>query len=297
MSTAELLKGQVVEIRHQKDNGWGICYVMVAGKPVSVVGVLPTNLQEDDVIEVVGNTKEHPVYGLQFNVQQVTKHMSTAPGAIEDWLTSNLPNIGPVRAKALLDRFGTGLWGIIERDPKQLLKVNGITEERVAEIVKAYGSVSDEREVTIWLLELGLDAKHAAAAIRSFGVEYVREQVEDNPYALDVVRGLFFEKIDAIALDKLKYPRGGAGRIQAYMRVVMNQALMNGDCYMVRHTLLQEVSSTLRVEMAIVDTVLAAGVPGLCVRDGKKVLLEDIDADEAEVASVIGELLSYRSVT
>jgi len=294
--TADLLKGQVIEIRHQKENGWGICYVLVGRKPVSVVGVLPVDLQVDDMLEVVGNLKEHPTYGEQFNVQQVTKHMASSPTAIADWLQANLPHIGEVRAKALMKHFGSSLWSAIERDPKQLLVVNGITEERVAEIVKAYGAVSNEREITIWLLELGLTAKHAAAAIRAFGAEHVQKQVTENPYVLDNVRGLFFEQIDEIALKSLKYPRGGPHRIHAFVRVVLNQALMNGDCYMVKHTLIQEVVSTLKVDASVVEAAFTVGVRGVCVRDNKKVLLEDIDADEADVARSIQELLQHREV-
>lgn len=285
----DLIKGTVAGIRLQKPNGWTIASLAVNRDFIPIVGVLPADLMADDVLEVAGGFKQHAAYGKQFEVSSVISHLSSTRDGIFEWIQLRLPNIGPVRAKALLDRFGSHLWGVIERNPKALLVIDGITEERVAEIVKAYNAVSAERESMIWLINLGLNTKQAAEVLK-LRLSDLQVDLAEDPYLLASCRNISFEDADRVAINKLKYPKTGQKRVFNFTRAILNKALQDGDCYQIRHSVVVSVATAMQVPQSVVKEAWHNGCPGV-VFHGKKLLLEDIDADEAIVAGAVRELL------
>ncbi len=264
------IRGEVTKWRAFNE-GWGVGSVRNdAGELVAFTGKLLARI--GDTVELEGTWQDHDKYGRQFKVRACTVARADSAAGIVAWLSSTLPNVGPGRAQALVDRFGVELWSVIETRPHELAEVNGITEERVAEIVAAYNDHRAERDHMIRLRGWGLTDSQIArcrevdawrernAHGRPVPIAVVVERVHANPYELcQHVYGFGFVRADKVA-QRAGIAHDAPERIVAGVEHVLEEAAGAGDCFLWGAELQRRAAKLLDVPPA----TIATGIRSTC---------------------------------
>jgi len=289
------LRGKLSSFRSRTADGWGtgILETDVAGD-VAVTGKLPS-IQPGDTVEVEGRWKAHPRYGDQFQVlSAVACEPQGAEGRVA-WLAERLPNIGPQRARALVDAFGDKLWETIEEQPDWLASVNGITVAMARDIAEVYSRHKGERDAMIRLREWGLTNSQVGRCVDYWGcLDAVIRALSEDPYDLCVhIYGFGFVRADAIAR-KMGVPREAPTRIRACLDYVLADAQQAGHCYMSGKRLQEAAAQVLGIDKGVVGQhMLDSAGSGRLVRRGWRWYSRHIDMAEATCAdrlrAMIGE--------
>lgn len=276
-----ILRGYIA--LHVRRDEWclGTLYAPGSDKGTRVAGLVPANIEEGDLVELMGAMQVHPKYGPQFKIEAVIAHLPGDARGIAEWLIDRFPQIGPQRAQEVVQRFGNKLWTVLEEKPQMLLEIQGINQVRLDEILSAYRAFETERETAIALVKLGLSITEAGKAIRLWGTVNVMGQLEANPYSLFFHVSMSFEAVDKIALKHFNVALDDPRRVGACITHKLHKALENGDCCMIKHTLVQAVHGDLRLPYNDV----AAQLENFTAVYDKQVMPRDIDQVERNCAS------------
>ena len=147
-----------------------------------------------------GKFTVHPKYGEQFSFASYEEVMPEGADAILEFLSAgNIRGIGPVTAKAIVETFGDEALTVIEETPEKLLQVNGIGAKTLAKITESFDESREFANTSIELRELGIEMSEAVRVYKIYGKDSVRI-VKENPYVLaEDIRGINFNRADAIA--------------------------------------------------------------------------------------------------
>ncbi|MDP2726995.1 MAG: ATP-dependent RecD-like DNA helicase, partial [Dehalococcoidia bacterium] len=194
------IRGEVESIHVTKDEGrWCVfLFHQDTGDRVNVVGSFP-DLRESSAMEITGKWARHPKYGRQMKAVSYVLVVPTSKDGIRAYLDWALPQIGPQRARRMVEEFGEETLSVLENTPEKLLIIPGITEARLQDICKSWKEGAPRREAYIYLARFGLTQAMTEGVIEYFGAKTV-EIVKKDPYVLTEVSGLGFNKVDEIAL-------------------------------------------------------------------------------------------------
>lgn len=291
----QTIVGEVTSWRAVRD-GWGFGSLRptdrTATTDVAFTGSVLARV--GDTVELVGVWTDHATYGRQFKVRSCTVARPDSADGIVAWLTSTLPSIGPTRARALVDRFGSELWAVIETRPGDLTEVDGITTARVEDIVRAYHAARADRDHMILLRGWGLTDSQIARCKDVWGdLGAVVDHVHANPYDLaEHVTGFGFLRADKVAR-KAGVAVDAPARIVAGVVHVLESAVAAGDCFLWGAELQRRAVKLLEVTSAVV----AEGIRTACtnwrvVGVRARYYVPRIDAAEASCASNLGGLIA-----
>jgi exodeoxyribonuclease V alpha subunit len=176
------MKGEISQISSKFwRGGWGHGRLRPSrGEEVRITGCLE-GVSVGAYVTLVGKWKEHSKYGTSFEVETLVEEDPVSERGIQRWIIERLPQIGPVRAGDLAKRFGSRLWEVIEHEPHLLLAVNGLTAERVTELVQVYETFKVEGKALIPFYSLGLTRREAKAAKKG-GLE--ADAITQDPFVL-----------------------------------------------------------------------------------------------------------------
>lgn len=295
MATFETIVGEVEELRILGRDFFGSAKVRPGkGPAIAVVGKL-LGVQPGDSVEVVGCWATHDKYGRQFKVRSMKTLVPRDASGVVAWLASRLPQLGPNRARALVEHLGVeGVWHVIENEPDRLLEVHGITPARRDEIVRAYHEHRAERDRIVRFKTWGLTDSQIAKVLDQWG-DKAEKMLRENPFALIAdVHGFGFARADAVA-QRMGLAPDSPARIRAGLVDVMRQALEAGHCYVPRPALVSMASRLLGLPADPVWAELRkAGTEQRFVGVGKGdgIALPDIARAEASVASWVRSMVA-----
>lgn len=154
------------------------------------------------------------------------------------------------KADLLYDTFGDDCLDIVTEHPEQVAKLKGIglkTAERWSFELK---KILSKRETTLQLLEYGLTHKQALKLIEIYSTSIVKK-IKVNPYFLiDEVKGFGFLTCDKLALNIGIVP-DDEFRIQAGVVYVLQQAAMEGHCYLPYENVLSSLKQLLTIRLSL----------------------------------------------
>ncbi|MBE9215036.1 ATP-dependent RecD-like DNA helicase [Plectonema cf. radiosum LEGE 06105] len=205
-------------------------------------------IQPGQTLQLNGFWREHPQYGLQF---QVTNYKETKPATItgiEKYLGSGLiKGVGPVTAKRIVAHFGTETLDIIDNQIERLQEVNGIAKKRIAMIQKAWKEQRAIKEVMVFLQSHGVSTTYAVKIYKHYG-DLAINKVNENPYQLATdIYGIGFLTADKIARN-LGVPPDSEFRYKAGIIHVLSEAADSGHCYLPQPELVQQLSEKLTTQ-------------------------------------------------
>lgn len=187
---------------------------------------------ENVEIEIEGKWKRSEKYGLQLGADWFRILVPKSPEGIIGYLSSDLiKGIGPVMAREIVKRFGTDTFRVMEQEPEKLLKVKGITEQRLQTIMESYQESSGIRELMSYLAPYHVTPKKAEKIRQHFGLEAIAI-LQENPYRLCEIKGFGFITVDPIARASKKLDPDNCERIKASIQYVLQKGSEEGHLYL-----------------------------------------------------------------
>jgi exodeoxyribonuclease V alpha subunit len=268
---------------------------------VTVVGTL-FPVSEGEEIKVFGRWKNHPRYGLQFQIDHWEKVEPATLEGIEKYLGSGLiKGIGPSYAKRLVSTFGLDTLRVLSEEPLRILEVDGIGEVRARRIMQAWQEQRGMQDVMVFLQGHGVGAALSLRIFRALGSETI-SRVKANPYVLaQEVHGIGFLLADRIA--------GSIGirgdfplRVQAGVLHVLRESADHGHCFLALPALVKnacallgiaEEATSIAIEKLTSENEVILQSPG--GETGDRIYLAELYDAEQRVAAAIERLLSTSS--
>lgn len=293
----EAINGELVAHRVVGEDFYSIATLKTAAGAVPVVGKL-LGAQLGDSLEVEGTWTTHAKFGRQFRARACRVTVPQSDNGAISWLAMRLPNVGTARARAMLDHFGgaPALWHAIESSPERLAEVDGVTAERVEEIVNAYRRFRGERDRMIRFRSWGMAENQIARMLAVWGDD-AEDKLRENPYALaELVDGFGFLRADAIA-QRMGIAPDAVPRIECGLRHTMEQATGHGHVFVATGKLVAlAAEKVLRIDGDTVALHLAIMKKrGDFVQHGSRTFTRRLDEFESRCADSIRALLAQRT--
>lgn len=216
------------KVMRQNKNSYGI---------FQAVGVeLPTS--DGLEVELDGKWVEGK-YGLQYDVSYFSINTPTTEEGIKAYLSSNLiKGIGPVTAENIVEKFGKKTFYVLDHTPEQLLKVRGITESKLQEILDGYKKSTAIRDLMVYMAPLGITPRKLAMIQEHFG-SAAASIVKENPFRLCEIKGFGFLTVDPIAVKAKNFKAEDPLRIKAAIDHIMTEAQGNGHLFLTNQEILE----------------------------------------------------------
>lgn len=169
------------------------------GKTITFTGYFH-ELDEGDSYTFNGNEKEHPRYGLQFEVTSYEKLKPTDKDGIVAFLSSDLfPGIGKKLAASIVDTLGEQALDRILQEPSCLQLVPKLTAKKADTIYKILQKYDESHQVIVYLTELGFSMKDSLLIYHHY-LKQTMSIIECNIFQLvDDIEDISFLKIDQIS--------------------------------------------------------------------------------------------------
>lgn len=180
-------------------------------------------------IEVHGEFKSHPKYGMAFKADAHTFAYDKTAGSICLYIQSIAKWVGPQRSYAIAEKFGEDLQNIIENNPERLTEIEGIGEKVALSIADAWKLNTNMKDIQIFLHGLGLGVAKIRRIITMFGPD-TENILTENPWIL-CGHGFGFTTCDHIA-HKLGRDMKDPFRFRQYILYALNQVSSSGHLFL-----------------------------------------------------------------
>lgn len=167
--------------------------ITVSGK-FPIVGI-------GESLELEGEFKMHPEYGVQFVAESVRVESPVDEKAIVKYLSCGLiSGVGEVTANNIVKMFGEDTLKVIENEPAKLVSVRGISVKKANEIHNTYKDIKKMQEAVMFLQKYDISISTAVKIFDKY--KYRTEDVlTENPYKLiEDIDGIGFKTADKIAM-------------------------------------------------------------------------------------------------
>ena len=181
---------QIPEILRQKCEKKSSCEFVVTGYELPVYSGVN--------IKFIGEWIENK-YGVSFKAcsyEVVTPE--TEEGIYQYLSCGRIKGIGPVKARAIVDKFGKDSLKVIDEMPEKLLSIPGIGEKKMAMIVKSYQTNAHLSEAISFLSQFGISVDRITALYDYYGLD-IMNVLKSNPFSIMDVDGFGFNIADRIA--------------------------------------------------------------------------------------------------
>lgn len=164
--------------------------------------------------------------------------------------------VGPKTAEKIIKTFGQDTIYVLEKEPKRLSNIKGITEEKAIDISESFLQNKELWKIVGFLEEIGIAPSYAKRVYELYGINAV-DEIKNDPYRLiDVVRGISFKVIDEAAL-KIGVNQDDEQRIIYGIKYGLLLSSYNGHTCVIKSNLLDFVSSLLQISESTIDLFLS----------------------------------------
>jgi exodeoxyribonuclease V alpha subunit len=222
-----------------------------------VKGTAPP-LQINQEVTCKGDWKNDQKYGLQFQANSIIQHAPKTRSGMEQYLSSMVEGIGETLAKRIVETFGVNTLKIIKNDPKRLLEISGINEEKLENIIKVFKEQEAIREIIVFLGDHGITTNRALTIFKKYEHNAISE-ITKNPYCLIEIDGIGFKFADKLALS-LGIAEDSYFRITAGIEYILNNATNQGHCAMHLDELISEVEEQLSLYNTDSSTIIFSAI-------------------------------------
>ena len=158
-----------------------------------------------------------------------------------------LKGIGKKTAAAIVARFGSETFAVIENQPHRLTEIPGIGEKKAESVAEAFRSHREFAEITLYLQQFGINADYAMKLYRVYGADTIAA-VQENPYRLaEDLFGVGFKKADKIA-EKMGIARDDEHRIKSGIKYTLNYFAGEGNTFLPQNVLCEKAGGMLELE-------------------------------------------------
>jgi len=256
------------------ENGYTVLRLDTPGGTVTAAGSIP-GVSPGARVALTGAWSTHPQYGEQFKVEAFEVKPPSGADEIYRYLASGaIKNIGPSKARDIVEKFGGNALDVIENEPDKLSSIRGISLRSARMIGDGYRRQAGLRRLIDFFTKFGIKPLVATRVYKDYGDEAI-EAVRDNPYIIAAeAYGADFSEADAIALE-LGFDSDSPERVSAALIFELMHNLSNGHTFIPKDKL-----------AAATDELIGAGYDA--IRDALEALCECGDVVVDAVAGVEG---------
>ena len=261
------------------ENGYSVLRLDTVDGLVTAAGNIPgVSLGERLILS--GSWMTHPQYGEQFKSESFEIKSPSGADDVFRYLASGaIKNIGPAKARDIVERFGGEALSIIENNPDKLAVIKGISLKSARKISEAYRKQAELRRLIDFFGNYGIKPLIATRVYKDYGNNAI-DAVRNNPYLIvSEYYGADFFEADAIAID-LGFESDCTERLSAALIFELSHNSGNGHVFIPSDKLTAAVTELLSVG----SDVAAEALDALC---------ETGDVVISEVAGIKGCYLRY----
>ena len=293
------ITGVVEEVTFQNDsNGFTVLDISVDKDYLTAVGVMP-GVNAGETVNLTGTYTTHPSFGRQFKVSAFSRCMPETSEQIYKYLASGvIRGIGPKKAMAIIEKFGSDTLDILENASERLSSIKGISEEQAKNIGEEFKRQYAMRTVMRGLEKYGFSPSECIRIFKKLGIHPV-EKVEENPYYLcSLGLGISFERAENIESKLEKKPLPDFRISEGILHVMRYNSANRGHTCIPRDKLLKPSADLLEVtqdEIDIaIDKLVSTAQLKACEIDGKEfVFLPSAYLAEKKIAERIGIVAGF----
>lgn len=214
-------------------------------------------------ITCYGEWKEHIRYGRQFSVTSYEAHLPRSVFGIERYLASGLiEGIGPIFAKKIVQHFGDKTFEILDHQMERLREIEGIGEQRLASIQRAWTEQKTLREIVLALQDYDVSSRVASEIFKKYGTDSL-SVIRLAPYRLaDEIPGIGFKTADRMALAS-GWKKNAPERLRQGVCYFFEQLYERGHTCYPELRFQQEAANLMNVQpeemVSVVEEMLAKG--------------------------------------
>jgi exodeoxyribonuclease V alpha subunit len=260
--TLETITGVIERITfHNPDNGFCVLKLQIKGhhELVTVVGT-SLAINQGESVHAKGSWMYDRTHGKQFKASHIEMIAPTTLTGIEKYLGSGLiKGIGPHFAKKLVSAFGENTLNIIDTQPKQLLRLNGIGKKRYQQLLQGWQEQKAMREIIIFLQNYQISTAQAIRIYKKYG-ENAIQKIKDNPYCLaHDIYGIGFKTADLLA-QNMGIPHDSSLRAIAGLQHIMHAFSLEGHCAVPTPVLEERAQKLLNIPIDTIQTALESAL-------------------------------------
>ena len=252
----EEIHGYVEDLVFRKpETGFTVLELSSDEEYITVVGVLP-EISVGEELKLRGSWTVHQTFGKQFKAELCERTLPSTAADLYRYLASGaVKGIGPKTAQKIIERFGDESFEVLEKHPKSLALINGISLSKAEKICKAFNEQFSVRQVMIALEKLGMTASECLKIYQLYGANSV-DIVRINPYVLcGEGIGIGFERAEQIA-QELEVKPASEFRNRAGVLHVIRHNLRNGHTCLPREKIIAPSQGLLNVTADEVKTAI-----------------------------------------
>ena len=250
----EIIHGTIAAIVYQNyDNGYAVLRLKVsADSVITVVGTIPLPTVGEQLM-VTGKWGSHPSFGKQFEAEFLERLMPQSATEILSYLSGRIiKGIGPKIAARIVDCFGDQTLQIMERSPKMLSQVPGISALKAAAIGEEFRLQVGMRHLMEFFTLHQLPADLAVRTYKLYGENTV-ELLYDDPYLLmDDGLDAPFGAVDRFAIE-LGVSGDDPRRVDSGVLFELRYNQTGGHCFLPEQKLISATSQLLSVDCEAVQ--------------------------------------------
>ncbi|TWT26225.1 ATP-dependent RecD-like DNA helicase [Planomicrobium sp. CPCC 101110] len=296
----------VVSIFHNPDNLFSIAKVKIQQtntsyeeKEIIVSGYFP-QLSLEEQYRFTGAVRNHPKYGVQFQVETFTKEVPETEQGIIHYLSSDMFNgIGRKTAETIVKKLGKDAIKKILEDPEALDAIPRLSDDKKDNIRSTLQMNLGLERVMIQLNDWGFGPQVGMRIYQAYREETI-DLLTKNPFRLiEEIEGIGFQRADELGA-KLGITGSHPDRIKASVLHLLNQAsLSEGHVYVDAKTLIPLVKQLLETSQreeisieAISKAMIELNEEGKVAGEETRLYLPSLYYSEVGIATKLETLLS-----
>lgn len=246
--------------------------------------------------ELMGDWEENEKYGrtFAFNAFRPEHERASREGMIH-YLSKYITSLGKERASLIVGHFGDDTLKILSESPKRIAEVDGIGPKTAAVVAERFEADSSGVDPLVYsrvydlLSEVRPPKKIIMSLIDRFGSNAV-DFIRDNPYNLLDYAGMGWDRVDRIAVGRLKYQPGGFERHVCAVRESVTRGIAESGNTIIHEEEVKFSSSQL-LGMSVRDDVIPYLIEaGQLVRSGEYLTSWEMDTAERGIVAHIRRL-------
>ncbi len=307
--TQFVLGRPVVSIFHNPQNLFSIAKVKIQEtnttyqeKEIIVSGYFP-KLSLEESYRFTGLVKNHPRYGVQFQVETFTKEVPETEQGIVHYLSSDMFNgIGRKTAETIVKKLGKDAIKKILEDPEALDAVPRLSDEKKDTIRSTLQMNLGLERVMIQLNDWGFGPQIGMRVYQTYREETI-DILTKNPFILiEEIEGIGFHRADELGA-KLGITGSHPDRIKASILHLLNQAsLSEGHVYIDAKTLIPLVKEMLEASQreeisveAISKAMIEMNEEGKVAGEETRLYLPSLYYSEVGIATKLETMLASQT--
>lgn len=233
------LLGVVTRILYKnEETGEHVIVVKTTQGDLVVKGVASSKLVAA-VRESPGNTEVHgspivaencqievdSVRGESYRATVIHEKQPNNEAGMAAYLERTLEGVGKSLAQRIVAKFGPGTYDILDYEPRRLLEINGVGQQRLDVIIGSRQEETELRAIWTMLLPLSIGGAIPRKILNAFGNKSI-SVMNNDPYMLTTLPGVSFETADKIALSR-GILLDSKERIQGAMAFIITEKMAN----------------------------------------------------------------------